>query len=437
MSADWLEFMVLFMLRIVEYCTLCYFLSPLEKRKHGFRIAGLQVIGFAAISVIIRTLIYQFNWESEFVFITFAYYPIILAFIMTRYITPLKEGIYFILLYFLSIHSLRFLLMRISTSIYGINVLVNGSNPFKTILFLALFAACLLFEFAVLKKYAYRYPKYKLTWPQLGLTIIATIPVIYITNLFLILNIESSDLPISLIIIGVVCCICGMMIVIGYKYSIALARNKQEMVALEGLLASQTKQYQLKKETIEIINARYHDLKKHINFLASIDSQKEREKYLESFKLQASVFEAFHDTGNETLDIVLNDKDMECRKNGIRLLPFIDGNELLFLQPLDIVTIFDNAIENGIEAVKQLPDDSRVITIRMHKKDNWLVLTFENSFSGTVSWQDRRLATTKGNSIDHGFGLINIEDTVRKYGGNVTVEAKDTQFILTILFQKS
>ena len=437
MSAGWLELMNLFILRIVEYCTLCYFLSPLEKRKHGFWVTGLQVIGFAAFSVVIRTLIYQFDWESEFVFINFAYYPLVLVFIMTRYIIPLKEGIYFLLLYFLSIHSLRVLLMRMSSSIYGMNVFVYWGKPVKTVLFLGLFAASLLFEFAILKNYAFRFPKYKLTWSQLGLTVIATIPVIYITNLFLILNMQSSDMPLSLLIIGVVCCFCGMIIVIGYKNSIALTRNKQELVALEKLLVSQTKQYQLKKETIEIVSAKYHDLKKHLNFLASIDSQKEREEYLESFKQQISVFEAFHDTGNETLDIVLNDKDMECRRNGIQLLPFINGDALDFLQPLDIVTIFDNAIENSIEAVKQLPDDNRVITVRMHKNDNWLVLTFENSFSGTVSWSDRRLATTKENSYDHGFGLINIENAVRKYGGNVTVEAKDRQFILTILFPVS
>lgn len=436
MSTEWQNYLVQFIFRVLELCALSYFLSPLEKRKHGVWVTALQIFGIAALAVLIRQLIYQFEWESEFVYINFAYYPIIFAFMMIRYIISMKEGIYFLLLFFLCVHPLRPLVMRASIWVYGVNVLVDGSKPWYSMLFLGLFFALLLFEFAVLKQYGFRYPKYKLTWPQLYLTIIATIPVVYITNLFLVLNTDIANLPISVMLIGVVCSFCGMMIVIGYKNTLALAKNEQEMAALESLLTSQQKQYQLKKETIELINAKYHDLKKHINFLASIDSQKEREKYLETFKLQVSAYEAFHETGNETLDIVLTDKDMECRRNGIQLLLFMDGKQLDFLQPLDIVTLFSNAIDNSIEAVKKLPEDSRAITVRMREYDTWLVVTFENTFNVDLKWKDHRLASTKSDGYKHGFGLINIESAVEKYGGNVTVDAKDSQFVLTILFPK-
>jgi hypothetical protein len=436
MFTDWPKLLGLTSLRAVELVCLCFFLAPLEKRKYGIGVMALQIAGFAALSILVRQLIYQLDWEREFFYISFAYYPIVLGFIMARYAISIKEGINFLLLFFLSIHEVRPLVMRVGVLVYGVNFLTDYSRPLFSLLLMALLAAVLLLEFFVLKKYAFRYPKYKLTWSQLGVTIIATIPVVYISNLFLILNTDSTNIPVSVMLIGVVCSFCGMMIVIGYKNTLALARNRQEMVALEALLASQQKQYQLKKETIELINARYHDLKKHIIYLASIASQKEREKYLETFKLQVSAYEAFHDTGNETLDIVLTDKDMECRNNGTRLLLFVDGKLLEFLQPLDMVTIFCNAIDNSIEAVKKLPDEDRAITVRMHEHDTWLVVTFENTFAGELKWKDNRLASTKEDGGEHGFGLINIENAVEKYHGNVTVDIQGTQFILKILFPK-
>lgn len=382
--------MVLFALRAVELFCICFFLAPLAKRKSGIWSTVLQVLVFAALSVLVRQVIYLFDWESEFIYINFAYYPLIYAFMMLRYDISIKEGIYYLLLFFLCIHALRLLVVRISIMIYGTSYLMESGALLYNLLFLVLFAVILCFEFALLKKPVFRFPKHRLTWPQLGLIIIATIPIIYITNLFLILNVDLASLPISTMMIGLVCSVCGIVIVIGYNNTLALAKNKQEIATLEALLTSQQKQYQLKKETTELINTKYHDLKKHFNYLASIDSPKEREEYLEQLKLQISIYDAFHDTGNDTLDIVLSDKDMECRKYGIALLLFIDGKQLDFLKKLDIVTIFGNAIDNSIEAVRNLPEEHRSITVRMHEYDTWLVVSFENNFDGELKMEGKQ-----------------------------------------------
>ena len=266
MVTDWQDLLVLFALRGLELCCLCFFLSTLGKRKSGTWTTSVQVLGFTTLSVFVHQLIYQFDWESEFVYISLAYYPIIFAFIMVRYEISIKEGIYFLLLYFLCIHALRPLVMRISEIIFGVNYLTVGSNLPINAPILAAFAALLYLEFALLKKHTFRYPKHRLTWPQLSLIIVATIPVVYITNLFLILNMDKSNVPISVMIIGVVCSICGMTIVIGYNNTLAVAKYRQEMFMLESLLAMQQKQYQLKKETTELINSKYHDLKKTRQF---------------------------------------------------------------------------------------------------------------------------------------------------------------------------
>ncbi len=436
MFLDWQDSLILFSFRALELICLCYFLTPLEKRKNGNWIAAVQVFGFTVLLTLVRELIYLVDWESEFIYINFAYYPIIFTFILIRYELSIKEVIYFLLLFFLCVHPLRPLAMRISDILFGENYLVVSSHPIYNMMALAAFSIVLFSEFTLLKKHAFRFLKHRLTWSQLLLIIIATIPVVYVTNLFLFMNLDKSNVPISALIIGMVCSICGMTIVIGYNNTLALGKYQQEMFMLESMLVTQQKQYQLKKETTEIIHAKYHDLKKHIAYLASIESQKEREEYLGSFKLQLSVYDAFHDTGNDTLNIVLTDKDMECRRNGIRLLLFVDGKQIDFLQPLDIVSIFGNALDNSIEAVSKLPEEGRDITVRMREYDSWLALSFENNFSGELKWKDRRLASTKSKVDDHGYGLVSIETAVEKYGGHMAVDVEGTQFILKVLFPK-
>lgn len=434
MQTDWPDILVLFFLRAVEFICLCYLLAPLEKRKSGNLMTAIQIVTASVALTLLHELAMLGNWEGEFVYINFIYYPVVLAFILARYELSFREGIYFTLLFFLCVHSLRPLAMRISTLLVSANYLVYGSNPIWNLVVLSGYTGFLMLEFTVLKKYTYRYPKHKLTWPQLLLIVIATIPVVYITNLFLVLNLDRTNLPLSVYVISVLSSFCGMTIVIGYNNTLALARYQQDMLMLESLLASQQKQFEVRKETIELINTKYHDLKKHISFVASLETAGERDKYLDEIKSQLSIYDAFHDTGNDTLDIVLSDYDMKCRRNGIELLLFIDGKKLNFLQKLDVVTIFGNALENSIEAVMKLPPEQRSVVVRMREYQNWLILTFENTYDGQTKWKGNRLVSSKMDNSEHGYGMISIETTAAKYGGNVTVDEKDDQFLLTILF---
>ncbi|MBP8997541.1 MAG: sensor histidine kinase [Anaerolineaceae bacterium] len=436
MVFEWQALLILFLLRLGELTSLTFFLSPILKRKKGRLFIPLVILFASLLLVVINEMVYHVDWEGEFVFMSFLYYPIILLFLMTVYNISLKEGLYFLLLYFLSVHALRILVIQGMSAYFHLSFLAAEITFLENLVITALILIFLNIVFWLLKPFVFRHPDHHLTWYQLGFSFIATIPVIYMTNLFLVMRVNISEIPFSALAIGLVCSICGMVIVIGYNNTLALAKDKKDVAVLETLLATQEKQYQLKKETIDLINAKYHDLKKQIKIIAAIDSIDERETYLENIKNQISVYDAFHNSGNDTLDIVLADKDMECRKAGINLLTFIDGAKLDFLRPLDIVTIFSNALDNSIEAVKMLSESERTISVRMREYDTWMTINFENPFNGKVKWKGERLISLKLDSDEHGFGLLNIKKAVSGYGGNVTVEAQSNQFILTILFPK-
>lgn len=101
-----------------------------------------------------------------------------------------------------------------------------------------------------------------------------------------------------------------------------------------------------------------------------------------------------------------------------------------FLEPLDISTIFGNALDNAIEASEKLPEDRRLITVKAERVRNLLLITTTNNvLPGTVA----RTETTKTDRFIHGFGLPNIKNAAGKYGGQCIVKSEDGKFTLKII----
>ena len=50
-----------------------------------------------------------------------------------------------------------------------------------------------------------------------------------------------------------------------------------------------------------------------------------------------------------------------------------------FMEPLDISTIFGNALDNAIEASEALPEDKRLITVKAEQVRDMLLITVENN----------------------------------------------------------
>lgn len=63
-----------------------------------------------------------------------------------------------------------------------------------------------------------------------------------------------------------------------------------------------------------------------------------------------------------------------------------------------------------------------------------MLLRFENYYEGTLEFEGGLPVTTKKDKAYHGFGIKSIRYTAAKYGGSVTVKAKDNWFEMKVLF---
>lgn len=180
----------------------------------------------------------------------------------------------------------------------------------------------------------------------------------------------------------------------------------------------------------ERIRSIYHDMKNHLLVLQTqANHPQEISRSIQTLQEQISNFETYIRTGNEYLDIILRDKSQVARQKQIDFNAVIQLEDGSFLDPLDISTIFGNALDNALEASEALPRELRLITVKASRIRDMLVITVENNMLPR-SAEGR---TTKQDTFAHGFGLPNIRRAVEKYDGQCTVSAMDGSFVLKIL----
>lgn len=227
----------------------------------------------------------------------------------------------------------------------------------------------------------------------------------------------------------------GFAILYAYHIQINEGRIKHELEAVQNILKNQYVQYQQSKESIEIINYKYHDLKNHIIALRAEEDTERRNAYLEEMENDIKNFETQNKTGNHVLDTLLASKNMYCINNGITLTCVADGTLLNQMDVIDVCTIFGNALDNAIEYEKQIEDEEkRLIHVSVFNQKHFLMMRFENYFEGDiVKFEGGLPTTTKKDTYNHGYGLKSIRYAVQKYDGVVNVEQKNNWFELKIL----
>lgn len=193
-------------------------------------------------------------------------------------------------------------------------------------------------------------------------------------------------------------------------------------------------QYQLSEETIGIINRKCHDLKHQIAGLRLVTSQSERDRNIAEIEQSVMIYDAAAQTGNRVLDTVLTEKSLLCERCHISWSCMAEGSLLNFLSPVDLYTLFGNALNNAIEGSVGVEDpEMRNVSVTVQRRLGAAFIQIENYFSGPLKTQNGRLLSTKPDGMDHGFGLQSISAVAARYGGAVDVSAQDNIFCLSIL----
>ncbi len=210
---------------------------------------------------------------------------------------------------------------------------------------------------------------------------------------------------------------------------------RQEVELFNQMHAQQQAQYALSKENIALINRKCHDLKHQVKAMQLMAGEESREKYLREVEDAVRIYGAIVTTGNEVLDTVLTEKSLYCEAHSIQAHCVADGHLLDFMDPVDLYTIFGNAMDNAIQGVKDLEQkEKRFIDVLVYRENQLLVIQVTNPLEKDLRFDEDGLPrTTKEQNGYHGFGLRSIRHTVSQYGGFLSVSVENGCFCLRIL----
>ncbi len=196
-------------------------------------------------------------------------------------------------------------------------------------------------------------------------------------------------------------------------------------------LETQRNYYRDRIRDEERVRSIYHDLKNHLLVLqAEAGGSRQMQESLETLQSQMEGYENYQQTGNEFLDILIRDKARTAQEKQIDFHVGISFGDGCFIDPLDISTIFGNALDNAIEANEKLPEDQRLITVKADRIRNMLIISVANNSLPHIALSE---GTTKRDTFLHGFGLPNIRSAVQKYGGQCSTKSENGIFTLKIV----
>lgn len=279
-----------------------------------------------------------------------------------------------------------------------------------------------------------------ITSNELFAVILITISVFTMSNLsFLQVSTPfSSRFSDGVIIVRTMVDFAGVAMMYAYHVQRTEIRTRRELDVMQSALRNQYLQYQQSKESIDLINYKYHDLKHQIAVLREEKDPEKKNEFLDQMEEGIHLYEAQNKTGNSVVDTILTSKSVACEKEGITFNCVADGKLLDFMDVVDICSILGNALDNAIECEKKIPEpEKRLIHMAVFAQKNFVILRFENYFQGRLDMKEGIPLTTKKREKGyHGYGIKSIKYTVKKYEGAISLSAKDNWFQLKILIPR-
>ena len=222
---------------------------------------------------------------------------------------------------------------------------------------------------------------------------------------------------------------CGALIIFVHFGLNANDSMHDQVAHISELLHQEREQYRLTKESIDIINEKCHDLKHQVARLREDGS----ERQIAQIENAIMIYDTNVKTGNDTLDVLLTQKKLQCEANRITLTCMANGDVIAFMDEMDIFSLFGNAISNAIESVSRIEDPRRrQISLKVRRVGNMCSVHIENYYSGKIDFEEGLPVTDKDKNY-HGFGMRSMKRIVESYGGALNVTCTDELFILDIV----
>lgn len=264
-------------------------------------------------------------------------------------------------------------------------------------------------------------------------TVASIIAIITNWNLFNNINQENVLLCIA---IGLL----ALNIIIFYLINDVLKREMQirEDKIFRERVKNETEMYRSISENYEKQRKRAHEYRNQVTCiveLAKNSKYDELNKYLKIVDDDIMASSDFIDTNNVIVNAILNSKYRECKNKGITFILHINDLANIKIADEDIVIILSNLLNNAIEACEESID--KIIKFKFIKEKSNIIISVINTMQKYPKYHEGRYKTNKVSKEDHGIGIENVINSLKKYNGSYLIEPIKNSFHFTILIPNS
>lgn len=183
---------------------------------------------------------------------------------------------------------------------------------------------------------------------------------------------------------------------------------------------------------------RAHEYKNHMECiveLAKNSNYEELNKYLKIVNDEIDTYTDIIDTNNIIVNAILNSKYREGKKKGIIFILQVSDLSDIKISDEDIVIILSNLLNNSIEACEKCSE--KIVKLKFVKERNHIIISIVNSMIEPPYIINGEYKTSKKNEKEnHGIGIENVINSVKKYGGSYLINPSEGKFHFTILIPR-
>lgn len=184
-----------------------------------------------------------------------------------------------------------------------------------------------------------------------------------------------------------------------------------------------------KNEQLQILS---HDYKNNLLTINSMSDSKEINEFVDNMIGEISTYNRVCKTKNKILDLILSKYIDICDDKKITFDIDIISDNLEMLNGNDISSLFNNLLDNAVEAAEK--SKNKTISLQISTSiSSYHKITIINSCDTPPNSINGKLITTKRNQKVHGFGTKSINQTISKYNGEMQFEYDNANKLFKII----
>jgi sensor histidine kinase regulating citrate/malate metabolism len=130
---------------------------------------------------------------------------------------------------------------------------------------------------------------------------------------------------------------------------------------------------------------------------------------------------------------LINYKLQNAQSDNIIVKTEIAVPSQLHIETSDLVSVLGNLIDNALNALKEVPDDKRNLTLKVVFSQERLIIRTLNPYVGDILCKGGKIISAKQDTKQHGYGLNNIAKAVNKYKGYIDIDYSGNIFTVDII----